>query len=126
MWLFGKRLNIRKAAKEEGEEEGRLEELPVFAPEIETGIEEYTEPVTEAEAILPAFDENEERPFTMPVPEGEEQEDGLPLREEASELLPSVESFEQEEQSEEQPEEEPEEQPEDVEEEEAEDSPSEP
>ena len=121
MWLFGKRLNIRKAAKEEGEEEGRLEELPVFAPEIETGIEEYTEPVTEAEAILPAFDENEEHPFTMPAPEGEEQEDGLPLREEASELLPSVESFEQsEEQSEEQPEEEPEEQPEDVEEEEAE------
>lgn len=67
MWLFGKRLNIRNAAREEDEEEAYAEELPSFAPEIETGISEYKEPeVCPSVDLLPDFDEEEERPFAMP------------------------------------------------------------
>ena len=61
MWLFGKRANIIKAARED-EEDDRLsaEELPSFAPEIETGLSEYTEPqIEETITELPAFEEEE-------------------------------------------------------------------
>ena len=61
MWLFGKRLNIKKAAR--GEEESSCpEDLPVFAPEIETGISDYTEPEVQSEIAdeLPTFDEDED------------------------------------------------------------------
>ena len=44
MWLFGKRTNIIKAARDDEEDERLdVEELPSFAPEIETGLSEYTE-----------------------------------------------------------------------------------
>lgn len=126
MWLFGKRLNIKKAAR--GEEESSCpEDLPVFAPEIETGISEYTEPEVQSEIAdeLPTFDEDEERPFTMPASDSflEETED-----EEAEEVADEGEDSAREEQAlivpeeqaEELSEEQVEEQPEDVEEEEAE------
>ena len=62
MWLFGKWTNIRKAAREDEEEEGAYkEELPSFAPEIETGLSEYTEPqLQDSVEELPAFDDEED------------------------------------------------------------------
>lgn len=77
MWLFGKRTNIRKAAREDEEDESAYaEELPSFAPEIETGLSEYTEtPIEDIATELPAFDEDEE---TLPSFE----EESLDLEEE--------------------------------------------
>ena len=62
MWLFGKRTNIRKAAREEDEDESiYAEELPSFAPEIETGLSEYTEPqIEDSVEELPSFGAFEE------------------------------------------------------------------
>jgi hypothetical protein len=70
MWLFGKRTNIIKAARDDEEDERLdVEELPSFAPEIETGLSEYTEEQIEEDIKeLPAFEDEEDRVQSAPAP----------------------------------------------------------
>ena len=70
MWLFGKRVSIKKVAQDEEEEE-LPEELPVFAPEIFTEKEDSAPSVPPEEPNCPS--EAEE----LPGQETEETKDSM-------------------------------------------------